>query len=322
MDKTIAFIRKVGSQFCVFSESGKKLGCYKTREAATKRLRQIEFFKHKGKSDMSENTPFEDKFEEAMTQFASKLDPDPASRTEDYSKEPPKKLKKGKQLPKDPAGGPTKTDLAGGSLAGIVTELVIDNKLHLPIRDENEAKSSILRLTYFDGIPKWFNGTEAELKQFVLSAVAIKYPDLKVNINVPAEAALAIAAQKGKSEVQVKDPIKETGLPKHVPDIPTPSFSETSKKYVKDIFAAIQEGVSVKVLAAHLKDTLDKRKSELKDALKMADRLENDGLTGEEFCSLISFLQEDILRELLMKSTMANRRQAILNKVIEKRKNG
>ncbi len=53
MLKTQGIIRKVGSQFCIFSKKGKRLSCHSTREAATKRLRQIEFFKHnKGSIDV------------------------------------------------------------------------------------------------------------------------------------------------------------------------------------------------------------------------------------------------------------------------------
>lgn len=46
---SIAVVRKQGSEWCVFSKTGKNLGCYKTKDAAEERLRQIEFFKHKGK---------------------------------------------------------------------------------------------------------------------------------------------------------------------------------------------------------------------------------------------------------------------------------
>lgn len=42
-------IKKVSGGFQVVSEKGKNLGGpYKTREAAAKRLRQVEYFKHKG----------------------------------------------------------------------------------------------------------------------------------------------------------------------------------------------------------------------------------------------------------------------------------
>lgn len=39
-----AVIRKQGNQWCIFSKSGKKLGCYPTEKKAQKRLREIEFF--------------------------------------------------------------------------------------------------------------------------------------------------------------------------------------------------------------------------------------------------------------------------------------
>lgn len=43
-------IRKVGSSYYVYSESGKRLGGpYKSKAAAAKRLAQVEYFKHKGK---------------------------------------------------------------------------------------------------------------------------------------------------------------------------------------------------------------------------------------------------------------------------------
>lgn len=45
-------IKKFGKLYKVLSESGKNLGTVKTREAAEKRLRQVEYFKHmKGKKN-------------------------------------------------------------------------------------------------------------------------------------------------------------------------------------------------------------------------------------------------------------------------------
>jgi len=48
MEISVGVIRKVDDEYCIFSKAGKNLGCYKTKEAATKRLRQIEFFKRNG----------------------------------------------------------------------------------------------------------------------------------------------------------------------------------------------------------------------------------------------------------------------------------
>lgn len=40
-------IRKVKDGYRVLSEKGRNMGTYKTEEEAKKRLRQIEFFKHR-----------------------------------------------------------------------------------------------------------------------------------------------------------------------------------------------------------------------------------------------------------------------------------
>lgn len=42
-------IVKEGNKFIIFSEKGKRLGTFDSHDAAIKRLRQIEFFKHKKK---------------------------------------------------------------------------------------------------------------------------------------------------------------------------------------------------------------------------------------------------------------------------------
>lgn len=44
--KKIAVIRKLKNQWCVLSRTGEKLGCYASKKAAEKRLKQIEFWKH------------------------------------------------------------------------------------------------------------------------------------------------------------------------------------------------------------------------------------------------------------------------------------
>lgn len=51
--KLVAKIVKRKNKWCVVSEtSGKSLGCYDTKEKAVKRLRQVEFFKHKHKGQL------------------------------------------------------------------------------------------------------------------------------------------------------------------------------------------------------------------------------------------------------------------------------
>jgi hypothetical protein len=42
----LSYVRKKGDKWCVMSHKGKSLGCYDSKSAANKRLRQIEYFKH------------------------------------------------------------------------------------------------------------------------------------------------------------------------------------------------------------------------------------------------------------------------------------
>lgn len=44
--KTYAIIRKEGNEYVLYSHKGKKLGTFKTKEAALKREREINYFKH------------------------------------------------------------------------------------------------------------------------------------------------------------------------------------------------------------------------------------------------------------------------------------
>lgn len=53
-DKATAVIRKDGGKsrpYCIYSKTGKKLGCYPTKKQAEKRLSQIEMFKHMKSED-------------------------------------------------------------------------------------------------------------------------------------------------------------------------------------------------------------------------------------------------------------------------------
>ncbi len=50
----VSFIRKLKNKWIVYSKKGKKLGSYKTKQEALKRLKQIEFFKHKKASKSKE----------------------------------------------------------------------------------------------------------------------------------------------------------------------------------------------------------------------------------------------------------------------------
>lgn len=42
-------VKKVGDKYKVVSKTGKNLGTYNTKKAAEKRLKEVEYFKHKNK---------------------------------------------------------------------------------------------------------------------------------------------------------------------------------------------------------------------------------------------------------------------------------
>jgi len=299
MHQAQAVIKEQNGQYYIYSHKGKKIGGpYDSKDAAEKRLREIEHFKNKG------NIMFDD-FIEDFTK-AAKLSKDPAPGDEDFSLQQNKK--KAKKLPSDPAGGRTKTDLVG-VVAGVKSSLVIDKKEHLPINTEDQATSAALRVTWMNDPPAWFSGTAKELKSMVLNAIAFKYPDLRVTMKLPVRKAFTIGTT-------IEDPAKD--LQTKVPEFERPNIKNTGPELLDKVYAMYPDQ---KVLGATLLEALKCKQTELKTAVKVAERLMESGMTGDEFKELYLYLQEDVLRELLYKGTQANKKQEIFKKVIENRKN-
>jgi len=59
---------------------------------------------------------------------------------------------------------------------------------------------------------------------------------------------------------------------------------------------------------------LEEKKAALETAMKVASRLLKKGLTPDEFNGLVSFLQEDVLRELLMSGCFAETSDALVRR--------
>lgn len=301
MHFTEAVIKEQNGSFYVYSHDGKKKlgGPYKTKKEAVKRLQQIEYFKNKGTAMLDND------FIQAFTE-AAKLPKDPAPGTTDFSLK--KDTEKEKHpLPKDPAGGRTQTDLVG-TVANIPSILVLDKKSHFPIETEDQATSAALRVSWMEIPPKWFSGSAKELRSMVLNAVGMKYPNLRISMKCPIAAVAATKVVDPAADVQHK-----------VPQIERPNLENTGSQLGEQVYAAFDDK---KVLADTIVDLLKHKQSELKTALKVAERLMESGVTGDEFKELFTFLQEDILRELLYKGVQANKKQEIYKKVLENRKNG
>lgn len=313
MDRTYGKIVKKGSQFCVVSEDGSKnLGCYSTKEAAVKRLGEVEFFKkQKGKGTEMTRRPSDEEL------LAKALGGPKVVDTKSVTSKP-------SALRDDPAGGRTKTDLAGaGTVAGITSEKVIDGKDHFPISTENAAKSAVHRVSRLNQSPDWFMGTVAELAELVGRGVSDKHPTLNVSVAMQFDRVLASVGKSelvGSSDTELRvDEIKNPGNvnPKEVPSVPTPSLRSTSQ-----VIATLEANPQLfQSFAMTLPEKIDKKMEALKTAKTLAERLLKDGLTGEEFGKLMGYLQEDILHDLLMIGTTASdKKDQLLAKMEEAKK--
>ena len=117
-----------------------------------------------------------------------------------------------------------------------------------------------------------------------------------------------------KTNFTNSDHIHGVGENRAVPEIKMPTVDNILDKYVhasKD---------KKRVIAADLINMLDKQMKKLSEKRQLAERLLNEGLSGDEFANLISYLQEDILYELFAKASASDYRSRVMAKVIATRK--
>ncbi len=123
------------------------------------------------------------------------------------------------------------------------------------------------------------------------------------------------AKSKDISMVHVTNPNKEAGK---VPGVTVPDLDNTAKKKV--VYAAIAKmsPIERKTYAAALMDRLKDQQAKVKDAIKLADKLMGDGISGEEFASLYEYTQSDILFQLLEKSKANATRTQVMAMIAKK----
>lgn len=318
--KTVAVIRKIGDQYCVFSKDGKNLGCSDSKKGAQKRLQQVEFFKQKAENEMSNFRP--DKFGDTSSHNKKSMTP----LTND-----------GEKLSKL------------GTIAGRTSSNILDTREHFPIRDENQARSAIKRVSVMTTTPIWFSGSIEDLQTTVYLGVSSKYPNIRIPTNVNLEAAMANLVKTDSTREALKSLARKKK-----------QESRMSKADINDAFAVLQGdagvkdkkssvnigGVNIKnpdsnmtkvpgiprknlqseaafedrhAIARSLMDLISDQKKALQSAEKVAKRLEKQGLTGDEFKKLMLFLQEDILHELLRNGAKGNGADA-MKRVLQNRK--
>jgi len=299
MDRTKAIIRKVGNEFCVFSHGGKNLGCSTDRKGAEKRLRQVEYFKHKGSSEMN--------YDKAFSNFAKALSEVNPIEVGKASTATSPTLEINSELN-------VSDNLAIGSIASRASSRVLDNKDHFPVITETQARSSMARVLQLTETPAWYSGTIAELRQEVYAGIVILHPDIELNVRVPVE--LAVALSDGQTPCHVSE--KTIKNPADVAKNQVPSVSRRTLTSAQ-VAEALKNDDLRSAIAGRLMEIVDQHVEQLKTAKKVATQLLNSGLTSEEFDQLSTFLQEGILREIIGRGATASRaedrRLELINKL-------
>jgi hypothetical protein len=245
--------------------------------------------------------------------FGEKFSPTDVDRPKnDGNSGAPDQQKDGKplgvNLADNPAGDRNEQKLIG-TVAGEPSPNLLDRRVHFPVETEEQAKAACNRVSRLRQSPDWYNGTVAELRNEVLAGIAKRHPDLNVGMTI--------------AEVKVKNPADVNE--KEVPGVPTPTLENTGRKSDAKLLAQTlatqantEEGRLA--LAGHLTDKLKEQKLALDDAMKLAKKLEKDGLSGDQFNALIGFLQSDILHELIFQGVKANvdRRAQLLARMQER----
>lgn len=189
-----------------------------------------------------------------------------------------------------------------GTIAGKESPRLLDRRDHFPVMTENQAKSAITRSMQLSDVPMWYRGTLENLREEVYLGAIATHPHLRdMNVPVPAEQALALSDGETGSETSTSDVKNPADVRKNDTDSKRPTITTA-----RILAAECQDDERRLVIAGNVLENLEQQKKALETAMKVANRLMKKGLTADEFAGLVSFYQEDILRELLMKGTTAS----------------
>ena len=291
MHRTKAVIRKVGNKFCVFSENGKNLGCSKTRPGAEKRLQQVEFFKNKGSADMN----YKDAFNNLGKALSQGFTPEELGRVPDGQ---PRHI----EVPSETLS--VVDSLKEGTIACRFSSRLLDKKDHFPVVSQTQAQSSMARVMMLTDAPVWYAGSLGELRKEVFTGINNLHPGIVLNVRVPAELAVGLSdgeipAETSKTSVQDPEDDRKVDL---VPQVARPTLTSAQ------VEIALADEETRKAVAGRLMEMIDKQIDNMKSAKKVGERLLKSGLKSEEFDQLSTYLQEDILHELMARGVTGNTR--------------
>jgi hypothetical protein len=275
-------IRREDGKYCVYSHDGsRRLGCYDTEPEAQKRLKQVEYFKHiksgkipmadvKSCPDCCKNIPCD---KHAPVPGTDKHKAISEQRHKDTMMLVAKKL--------DPKA---EVRNRGNVVFPAASKKVKDNKDHFPINNENQARNALSRVAQYSSVPPWYSGSLEELKGAVQSAVKNKYPGIDVT--------------KSKADTTVKSP------PGNDPKVAQEGINVPSLKGTKDgdkVYAALANlsEEQHKAFASALVKQLQMQQEQLINAITLAEKLLDEGITPDEFAQLSAWTQYDILVQLM-----------------------
>lgn len=269
------------------SEStGRGFGCYPSEKQAKERLAEIEAFKHMNNKASA--------YDQVFSNFAKAAFDGPSDR--------PQKLDLN-DLTKD---------CFGGSIAGLESKLVIDQKDHFPVNTEPQARSSMARAMQLQEVPAWYIGNIKNLKNDVYRGVKAKHPNLKLNVPVPLEEALGTMSDgETAPETKVSDVKNPADVAENKTKTKRPALGQEIVDFLNDPNVRL-------TLAQSLQEKVKTLQDNLKLTKKVCDQLCEEGLTAEQFNALPSFLQEDILRQLTLPGpsyASSDRRNELLKKL-------
>jgi hypothetical protein len=309
MDKCSARIVKKGDQWCVVSEDGtKNLGCSKTKEGAQKRLQQVEYFKHAKGQQMN--------YADAFRNMAKALSPGDISP--DQIGQAPESRPRQVHVPSDSIT----EGFSSGSIAGQESPRLLDKKDHFPVFTETQARSSMSRAMQLTEVPVWYTGNLDDLRKEVYMGIAKAHPSLvDIEVNVPASRIVALSDGKTPAVTTKKSIDNPNDVQKSlVPHTKRPTI--TTAEVVQ-----FCESEDMRVtLAGKLLECIEQQETDVSNAKKLAQTLLKKGLSAEQFDLLSTYLQSDVLRELMYNSSKSSssyedRRRALLDRLKPEQKN-
>lgn len=313
MDKSIARVVKKGNQWCVVSEDGTHhFGCSKTKEGAEKRLQQVEYFKHSKGNEMN--------YEQAFRNMAKSLNTGDVSP--DQLGQAPDSRPRQVHIPSDSIT----EGFSSGSIAGQSSIRLLDKKDHFPVFTETQARSSMSRAMQLTDVPVWYSGNLDDLRKEVYMGIAKVHPNLvDIEVNVPASRIVALSDGMTPSELTKTSIDNPANVQKSlVPNTKRPTITTAS-----DIAKLCEDDKARLSLAGNLLECIEQQEEDLQNAKKLASTLMKKGMTADQFESLYTYMQSDILRTLIYNEQNADatvastedRRRALLDRLKPEQKN-